>query len=174
MTESTGLRQMTPADLSDVFEWRNHPDIRRFMLTKHEISLEEHCAWFERTAGEPRRELLIYERAGQPLGFVQFSNIGIGEVSDWGFYTAPNAPKGTGRSMAVAALMRAFGKIGLHKVCGQALAFNQASIKFHSALGFKREGRLREQHFDGMNHYDVICFGLLNREWDITAPEGKP
>jgi UDP-4-amino-4,6-dideoxy-N-acetyl-beta-L-altrosamine N-acetyltransferase len=53
----------------------------------------------------------------------------------------------------------------LHKLCGQALAFNERSIRFHQNLGFRREGVLRQQHFDGEQYHDVVCFGLLASEW---------
>jgi len=32
-------------------------------------------------------------------------------------------------------------------------------------LGFQREGVLRQQHFDGQQYHDVVCFGLLANEW---------
>ena len=31
-----------------VLAWRNHPAVRGFMLTQHEISLDEHRQWFAR------------------------------------------------------------------------------------------------------------------------------
>jgi RimJ/RimL family protein N-acetyltransferase len=86
-------------------------------------------------------------------------------VADWGFYIAPDAPKGSGRQLAYSALEYAFLKLNLHKVCGEALSFNDRSIKFHLALGFEQEGILREQYFDNENFHSVICFGLLEHEW---------
>lgn len=159
------LRAMTAEDLEQVLTWRNHQDVRRFMLTQHEITLAEHASWFARVSDEEGGHLLVFEPAGIPLGFVQFSGARRGRTADWGFYAAPDAPRGTGYKLGIAALAFAFKSIGVHKVCGQALDFNEASIRFHRMLGFKKEGVLREQHIIDERYRDLICFGLLQREW---------
>ncbi|NML86970.1 UDP-4-amino-4,6-dideoxy-N-acetyl-beta-L-altrosamine N-acetyltransferase [Polaromonas sp.] len=156
---------MVHADLERVLAWRNHPDVRRNMYTQHEITLDEHQRWFERTLPDPKKHLLIFEENHQPLGFVNFNEVGNGGLADWGFYAAPDAPKGSGRQLGRAALNHAFSQLKLHKVCGQALAYNHRSIQFHQSLGFQQEGNLRDQHFDGECYHHVICFGLLCHEW---------
>lgn len=160
---------MVPADLEQVLAWRNHPDVRRYMYTQHEITLEEHQRWFERTLPDLDKNLLIFEVNQQPLGFVNFTETGNGGIADWGFYVAPDAPKGSGRQIGHAAIGYAFTQLNLHKVCGHALAYNERSIHFHKSLGFQPEGILRDQHFDGERYHHVICFGLLCHEWQ-TKP----
>ncbi len=159
------LRSMTKDDLEQVLGWRNHAEVRRYMYSQHEIGLAEHSRWFERASQDPDRHLLVFEIDGEPLGFVNFDQTAGGGVAQWGFYAAPEAPRGTGRQLGVAALGYAFSSLRLHKLCGQALIYNERSIKFHLGLGFKQEGVLREQHFDGQNYHDVVCFGLLAAEW---------
>lgn len=163
---------MTAEDLTVVLAWRNHPDIRRFMYTTHEITMEEHRRWFERTAGDPNKMVLIFECDGIRNGFVQFSRHKVSRVADWGFYVAPDAPKGTGRRLGQTAIDYAFTEWGLHKICGQALAFNEPSVGFHQAMGYRQEGCLREQHFDGNHYHDVLCFGLLSSEWALEKRKG--
>jgi UDP-4-amino-4,6-dideoxy-N-acetyl-beta-L-altrosamine N-acetyltransferase len=160
-----GLRPMTEGDLEQVLFWRNHPDIRRYMYSQHEISLEEHVGWFARASQDLGRHLLIFEINGTPWGFLQLAQIASGGIADWGFYVAPDAPEGVGRALGEAALRYAFETLGLHKICGQALAFNERSIHFHLALRFEREGQLRQQHFDGEQYHDVVYFGRLASEW---------
>jgi len=173
MPESTNelslIRPMIHADLEQVLAWRNHPAVRRYMYTQHDITLTEHQNWFERVLQDLTKHLLIFEVSNQPLGFVSFSEVGDGGAADWGFYAAPDAPKGSGRQLGRAALTHAFTQLKLHKVCGQALAYNQRSILFHQSLGFQQEGILRDQHFDGERYHNVISFGLLSNEWQ-TSP----
>jgi UDP-4-amino-4,6-dideoxy-N-acetyl-beta-L-altrosamine N-acetyltransferase len=156
---------MKESDLERVLSWRNHPEVRRYMYTQHAISLEEHARWFARVSQDPERHLLVFEIDKSPLGFISIHPIASGGIADWGFYAAPDAPKGTGRALGQAALRYAFEAACLHKLCGQALAFNERSIRFHLSLGFQREGVLRQQHFDGQHYHDVVCFGLLANEW---------
>ena len=159
------VRAMREDDLERVLGWRNHPDVRRFMYTQHAITPSEHRKWYESSQLNPARSLLIFEQAGEPLGFVNITQTVAEHIADWGFYLAPGAPRGTGQQLGEAALAFAFDSLGLHKVCGQALAFNERSIRFHEKLGFVQEGALREQHFDGATYHTIIHFGLLRYEW---------
>lgn len=163
---------MTKHDLPIVLAWRNHPEVRKFMFTQHEINLAEHTQWFNRIALDDSRRLLIVEEHGSPIGYVQFSSVEPGGVADWGFYTSPKSEKGTGRKLGITSLEYAFCQLKLHKVCGQAIASNQASIRFHESLGFKREAELREQKRIRDEYNTLICFGLLASEWKATT-KGK-
>jgi UDP-4-amino-4,6-dideoxy-N-acetyl-beta-L-altrosamine N-acetyltransferase len=160
---------MTEEDLPMVLAWRNHPKNRCFMFTQKEISLEEHTQWFIRVAQDNTRHLLIVQEGGVSIGCVQFSNVEPGGVADWGFYTSPGSAKGTGRKLGVSALDHAFSQLKLHKVCGQVIARNQASIRFHERLGFRREAELRDQKRIDDQYQTIICYGLLAYEWQIYA-----
>lgn len=159
------VRPMSSSDLEQVLAWRNHPDVRRYMYTQHEISLDEHRRWFEKASRDPARHLLVFESGCTPLGFVNIHEIASGGIANWGFYAAPTAPKNTGRLLGRSALQYAFAETGLHKICGHALAYNERSIRFHRRQGFQQEGIMREHHFDGQRYHDVVCFGLLACEW---------
>jgi UDP-4-amino-4,6-dideoxy-N-acetyl-beta-L-altrosamine N-acetyltransferase len=164
LTPNHCLRPMTQDDLLMVLEWRNHPDVKRYMYTNHEITLEEHTKWFERESVNRKRRLFIFESNGTPLGFVNFISIST-QIIDWGFYLAPTASKGTGSILGEIALEYAFCALKLHKIMGYVIALNERSLRFHEKLGFMQEGLLREQHFDGVQYLSVVCFGLLKNDW---------
>ncbi len=159
------VRLMDEGDLKLVLSWRNHTDVRRYMYTSHQITLKEHSQWFERASRDPNRHLVIFEGDATPLGFINLHVAAPSGVADWGFYAAPDAPKGTGQRLAATLFDYAFRELGLHKLCGQAIAYNTRSIAFHQRLGFQTEGTLRDQYFDGSCYHDVLCFGLLASEW---------
>lgn len=167
------VRSMREADLADVLQWRNRPDIRRFMYTQHEIGAAEHLAWFEHALKDPRRHILIIEDDGRPIGFVQFTERTNG-VAAWGFYVAPDAPKGSGQKLGVAALNHAFQNLGFKKVCGEAIALNERSVAFHRRLGFLDESVLHDGYFDGNDHHDVYHFAMLAGEWREQHPDSRP
>lgn len=151
-----------------VLAWRNHPAIRSYMLTQHEISLQEHRKWFQRVQHDKTRQQLIVSDGTEPIGFVQFNPVTPRGIADWGFYARPDAPKGSGRKLGQAALEYAFKALGLHKVCGQAIESNAASIAFHQKLGFTEEGRLSEQQRIGEKYHTLYCFGLLAKDWQAV------
>ncbi len=156
---------MAVGDLSMVLSWRNHPDVRRFMFNQHEISLQEHTAWFTQVIKDGSKDLLIVEESSTPIGYVQFSHVELGGISHWGFYIRPDASKGTGQKLGIAALEHAFDKLQLHKVCGEVIASNQASIKFHERLGFTREAEFENHRCINDKHHTIVHFGLLADQW---------
>lgn len=160
------IRSMEGADLAAVLSWRNRPDVRRFMLTQHEITLDEHRAWFDRRSRDTSYSLLIAEENGLPLGFVHFSGVEPGGIFDWGFYTTPDAPRGSGQKLGKAALQHAFDTLRAHKICGQVLDDNDASMRLHERLGFQREGVLRQHAPIAGQYHDLVCFGLLREDWN--------
>lgn len=166
MTYSMNLRPLAEADLAMLLQWRNAPEVRCNMYTQHEISDSEHRQWFLRSQQNPHRHLLIAEQDGQPFGFVNIQLIDPrAKRGDWGFYLSPKVPKGRGHTLGIAALEYAFIELELHKLCGEALANNTRSRKFHERLGFKQESYLRDHHFDGQAYHDVIGYALLYSEW---------
>lgn len=169
MIESCNIRLMTMDDLSMVLSWRNHPDVRSFMFTRHEIALAEHRNWFAKAILDTSRRLLIVEDKKQAIGYVQLNQVADGGISEWGFYAQPNAPKGTGFKLGVMALNHAFGTLKLHKVCGNAISSNQASIALHLRLGFALEGVLRDQQIIEGAYHNLHCFGLLATEWQRST-----
>jgi RimJ/RimL family protein N-acetyltransferase len=78
-----------------------------------------------------------------------------------------------GKLLGQTALDHAFNQLRLHKVCGQALASNQKSIRMHLSLGFQAEGILREQYSNGTTRQDIHCFGLLAHEWASLEGEAR-
>ncbi|WP_321338266.1 UDP-4-amino-4,6-dideoxy-N-acetyl-beta-L-altrosamine N-acetyltransferase [uncultured Cohaesibacter sp.] len=158
------VRPMEAGDLKIVLAWRNHAEVRNYMFAQEYISFEQHKKWFDMAHADPTRALLIYERDGVDVGFVQFSNVEPGSISEWGFYKAPSAPKGTGRALGAASLTYAFDELHIHKACGQVLDFNIGSIKMHLSLGFKQEGLLRDQHRLNSRYHAVFQFGLFTEE----------
>ncbi len=166
MSGAGTLRPMVEADLDLIRGWRNHPEVRRWMYTTHEIGDEEHRRWFEDGRRDPSKHLLVFERDGEPAGFVSLTQLRGTDVAEWGFYLAPGAPPGSGAALGEAALEHAFEALGLHKVSGHALADNERSVRFHLRLGFRDEGLRRDHHQapDGSRH-SVACFGLLAEEW---------
>lgn len=156
---------MRESDLEKVLGWRNHPDVRKCMLSQHEITVAEHRAWFERYAKDATRALLVVEENDLAIGCVLFSNVSCEGTADWSFYADPDSPAGTGRKVCEAALDFAFRELQIYKVAGQVLDFNKRSIRTHLRLGFRQEGFLRGHYLLDGKHLGVVVFGLLSVEW---------
>lgn len=165
MTPNGELRAINDADLDMLLAWRNSPQVRRFMYSPHMIQNDEHRRWYETIRDDNTRHPMIFMLDSKPAGFVNIGPVHSGGIADWGFYTDPEAEKGTGHKMGTHAIKHAFNVLGLHKICGEAVAYNTASQRFHLRLGFRQEGTLADQHFDGNDYHDVIRFGLTVGVW---------
>jgi len=158
------LQVMTESDLEQVLAWRNHSKVRQYMYTQNEISFDEHASWFSRASVDPCRHLLILKIDDQSQGYVSFHVDGAG-AAVWGFYLAPDAPKGTGRMLGAAATRYAFEVIGLEKVWGEVLPDNQASQKFHLSQGFVFEAILPDKQLEQQTIRHVRHYLLTKDAW---------
>ena len=63
-----------------------------------------------------------------------------------------------------------FRELRYQKCTALVYSFNERSIRFHEALGFKFEGRLRNMHYTNGAYFDELYFGLTRAEWDQIDP----
>jgi len=164
------VRPMTAADVAPALAWRNHPAVRAVMFTQHEITLEESRRWFELASADPLRHLLIFEQGGVPTGFAGLARRADAPAeADWGFYVAPDAPRGSGTALGLAVLEHAFGALGLQAAHGAVLAFNDRSLRLHERLGFRRSGEDGAPVLVDGRPQAVIRFVLRRADWRAAA-----
>jgi UDP-4-amino-4,6-dideoxy-N-acetyl-beta-L-altrosamine N-acetyltransferase len=160
------LRLMVDSDLENILKMRNHPDIRRYMITQHEISFKEHELWFEKASNDKDTSLYVFDIDKLCVGFVQFKKTCNPKVADWGFFLAPSAPKGSGRGLGRAAIFQGFEVKKFDKICGQVLDYNHKSISFHKSLGFISDDLMQRQLRIGEHCHNILSFSLHRNEWN--------
>lgn len=156
---------MTKEDLLDVFNWRNHPNIRKFMVNTEIVNFSEHEKWFLEKTIDPLTRLLIFENKTAKSGFINFKMSHNQTSANWGFYKSPNAPSGCGTVLCRAALRYAFEKINLAEVIGLVRLDNPISMRLHEKLGF--EQKTLEMGDNNSKKYspDMIRFQLCKENW---------
>lgn len=58
-----------------------------------------------------------------------------------------------------------FGEFGLHKIYARILLGNEMGKIHYRAIGFKEEGRMREEYFLDGNYHDMLLLSILKSEW---------
>ena len=126
------------------------------------LDWDEHVAWFERkeAAGEAP---WVFEIDSIPLGFVQFDKTDCPDTVEWGFYVAPDATKGTGQRLGIAAISYIFKREVINQVIGQVTPDNLRSQRFHERLGFHRMSSVASQ--ESSSATPLISFSLSRSEW---------
>jgi len=167
------LRDIQAVDLPVVREWRNSPNVSRYMFTEHVISAEEHLKWFERIKTDPSCKVWIIQCDKVGVGLANIYNLDRrNSRCYWGSYVADDKlrGKGIGSFVEYLVLRHVFDELRLHKLCCEVLSFNTGAIDIHRSFGFKEEGRLRQHLKKGGLHHDVVLLGILRKEWEIQHP----
>jgi RimJ/RimL family protein N-acetyltransferase len=83
--------------------------------------------------------------------------IAIGDRANWS--------QGYGHEAMQLALAFAFDELNLHRVQATVFGYNERSMALFEKLGFQREGVYREFLQRDGKRYDMMLYGLLDREW---------
>lgn len=134
--------QIRPACLSDsreIFEWRNHPDIRRFCGDPGVIPWEMHEQWFKGILSSTTSVLLIGYREMAPVGVVRYDFIDSdARVS---IYLVPGQEKkGLGRKLLLRAEIWLKNHRGdIRKIRARIMAGNGRSRALFEGSGYHEE-----------------------------------
>lgn len=141
------LRPAIDADRDHVLRWRNHPEVRRVSLTRHEIGADEHARWWDAVAADDTREVLIYTRDDQPSGVVTIFDLDrTAGTAWWGYYLDNDGLTERGAMLpAWIAIQReavryAFDTLGLAELHGEVVGMNESARRFNQRNGFSEVG----------------------------------
>ncbi|WP_410788960.1 GNAT family N-acetyltransferase [Kribbella sp. C-35] len=137
------LRAATEDDVDTIRRLRNQQANRDVSITSHEITADEHAAWWAKTSVDPSRRVLIYERDGI-AGVVNFFDLEP-TTGAWGFFLDADGLAERGETLpAWIEIMReatayAFDELGLEVLTGEVLEHNtvvrQMNRRFRFAEG---------------------------------------
>ena len=161
-----------PGVQARVRELRNHPDVRRFMYSSHEISAGEHDSWLASLSGNARQQVFVVCLDERVAGIVSLNAINATHrTADWAFYLDPALQgQGLGSLVEFWLLDHAFETVGLHKLNCEVLESNQAVVKMHRKFGFAIEGVRRRNILKDDERIDVVLLGITREEWAQQRP----
>jgi RimJ/RimL family protein N-acetyltransferase len=169
--EHVTLRALERGDLPQLLEWRNSPELRRFFRQRHELTMDDQLAWYERVSSHqsgPRdTAMLAIERRGtQEL----VGTCGLCYI-DWVSRTAElSIYVGAGLAYVDGVLApdacrvlkgHAFDDLGIRRLWTEVYSFDTAKAQLLGELGFTLEGTLRRHRYQDGAYHDSLLFGLL-------------
>ncbi|MGM9956185.1 MAG: UDP-4-amino-4,6-dideoxy-N-acetyl-beta-L-altrosamine N-acetyltransferase [Peribacillus sp.] len=162
------LRAFSKEDQKLIFSWRNMQHIRMNMYDDQLIPYEDHSRWFDNVLNEKIQYYRLFLYLDKPFGLISFKNFNQENKScDWGFYIGEShAPRGTGTLMGYLGLEYAFHHLGMKKISGEVLSFNDKSEGLHRKLGFKHEGLSKNKLIRDGQSIDVNIFSITQERWD--------
>jgi len=137
------LRRASESDRETLRRWRNHPDVRAVSTYRHEITPNEHAAWWSRIQDDPGTRVLVFEHEGVPAGAVTMSGHDpVTGTASWGFYLDLEGLEARGGAlsawMAVQrdAIVYAFGEMDLAELTAEVLEHNTVVRRMNRRFGF--------------------------------------
>ena len=166
------LRAMEPEDIEDALKWVNDREVTLWLTSlRYPVSRKDEQQWIDDTPANSfvnGVRLAIKTKDGKHLGSVNLHRtnpedrkaglgIMIGEKDYWS--------NGYGTDAVRTLLKLAFDEMNLHRVWLHVFPDNERAVACYLKCGFREEGRLRQEVFQGGRYYDVIVMGILEDEF---------
>jgi RimJ/RimL family protein N-acetyltransferase len=167
------LRAYTKDDLPKAREYLNHPEVAQMMRIGIPFPLrpEDEQKWYDSldANGETHYGFAIESKNdGQYLGGCGVHGIDAkNHLATLGIFLGhEHIGKGYGLDAMQVLVAFCFAEINLNKVKLFVFAFNRRGIACYRKVGFKVEGKLRQEVFRGGKYHDTLVMGLLRSEWE--------
>jgi RimJ/RimL family protein N-acetyltransferase len=171
--EQVYLRALEEADAATSYAWISDPEVRVHLARRATPNTEKASLEFIRGL-DPRREqafAIVTRAEGAHVGNCglhaidlvnRHAEVGIviGRKEFW--------DRKIGREAVRLLARHAFRGLNLHKVWLRVNATNERGVRCYASVGFKPEGRLRDDAFVDGRYVDTLIMGLLRGE--IEAP----
>ena len=177
---SLTLRYATAEDAPRLFELASDPLVTQWFSWGPYESLDEPEAYIaalegKRERGELLDFLVVHPEAG-PIGVTGLSELAPRDrratVGTW--FGREWWGSGVNRESKAIIAALAFGHFGLDRLTAWANTRNGRSQTALERAGFRREGVLRGWHRHGEARHDVVVFGMLREDWEVSALAGVP
>jgi len=124
----------TPADLDDLFAWRNDPITQRASKNSAPIGRETHAAWFAAALASPDHNIHIGYHGPNKIGSIRFDRIGDGQNTF--LVSVMIAPEHRGRGFGKALLRAGIETMPASLLNAEIAIDNVPSRKIFEACGF--------------------------------------
>ena len=168
------LTRISKEDESSLRIWRNDPAVSQWMYTNHEISVDEHAAWFSSMLSDATKVYWKIVVDGHAVGSIFLTGISAQQQQcSWGMYLADQQMRGKGVAQGACALsfQFAFTELGMQKVLCEAVAENEIAIGLYESVGFKRTGMQRDAVKRGNEMLSVVTLEITRDAWNAHEPE---
>ena len=162
------LIKIQEVDLETLMHWRMLPEVTKYMFTEPQLTMDIQNQWFHFINNDSTCKHWIIEFENTKIGTLNLINIDYKNSRClWGYYIADNSirGKGFGKLLEYNIYDFVFDELGLNKLLGEVLAFNDIVVKIHEKCGSQIEGVLRQHIKKGNTYYDVVVMGILREEW---------
>ncbi len=145
-------------NLQKVLNWRNHPEIKKWMYNQDDITLEEHLDFIKNLQkNDITGYFLVRDAEENDIGVIYFININYSEKEcECGLYKNPFWQQRAGGSLLYLIIKYAFNTLKLDKVKLEVFSNNERAKYLYKKYNFQELGK------KVVNSHEVICMELKN------------
>ena len=130
---------LDPQQLALVLSWRNHPEIRRWMLCRDEISPEDHFRFVESLRRRPDKRFFLVQENGEYPGVIDFTDI-TEDAAELGIYANPGI-RGVGKTLMRVLIEYAFSTLKVRTLIAMVFADNERAKHLYEKFDFTETKR---------------------------------
>jgi RimJ/RimL family protein N-acetyltransferase len=172
--ERVRLRRPERDDLPRFRDWLNDPEVRRHLALVFPMSLAHEEQWLEdQLRLEPAAQAYVIEARRAPEEWAPIGVVGC-HALDWrnrsiecGLFIGERScgDGGHGTDTMRTLVRFAFRELNLNRVFLKVFEDNERAIHCYQKVGFKVEGRLRQDRYQDGAYLDTVVMGLLREEY---------
>lgn len=175
------LTAVEQADLKQLMDWRNTPELRRYFREYRELNTTAQKQWFEDKVLSDSATIMFSIRRLD-------DNILLGSCGlvyiDWirrhaelslyiGWNNAYIDDEGFAEEACRLLLKYAYHELCLNKVWTEIYSFDTPKKNLYDKLGFHKDGVLRQNHYSEGKWVDSLIFSLLASEFNNFQERGQ-
>jgi len=147
---------LTSNEKEMVLAWRNHPNIKRWMYTQEDISLENHLNFIKSLENNNEKLYFLVKKEDEYIGVIDFTDLHNSHIY-FGLYANPMTKVlGVGRILEQISIDYAFDVLKVNGLQLEVFADNIQVRNLHKKFNFKETGTKM------INNKEVICMELKN------------
>lgn len=153
--------QMTQEDSQNVLNFRNHPEVSKWMYSDN-ISTLSHLNFISKLKDNPSSHYWLMKKNSTLLGVGSLTRINLAHKHGYiGIYKNPSLHN-VGKDILQCLEEIGFKEFALHTLHLEVLQSNQKAIDFYVKYGYGYEGKLQDFIFRNHQYEDVLIYGKRN------------
>jgi UDP-4-amino-4,6-dideoxy-N-acetyl-beta-L-altrosamine N-acetyltransferase len=168
------IKRISGNDKASLRQWRNDPAVSKWMYTNHEISEEEHNAWFNNMLVDASKVYWTIVVDGIGVGAIFLTGVSSQRNScEWGMYLADVGVRGKGvaKAASVLSFRYAFDDLGVDVVNCEAVIQNEVAIGLYESVGYVRTRTSADTVKRGDEMLSVVSLSLTRESWGMIESQ---
>lgn len=171
--KQVGLRALEKVDLPLLRDWRNIQSFRRNFREFRELGLDDQLRWYDSLQSTKSTNFMfVITRLEDdlPIGAcgLLYTNWII-RAADFSFYIGYEESyidtAGYANEAAQLLINYGFNVLNLNKIWMELYEFDSLKLDFFEKLGFKRDGKLRDNCFEDGRYWDSYIISLTRKDY---------